>query len=104
MSSFDNHKSAQECSIIIPVYKRYEIIRSILKIFSKQDHVEYIKEINQLFEEITRQSLSGASVFFTKDDKFTFRKFISILIGLIGVLFIIDFNTLSLPSIFIFGL
>ncbi len=34
------------------------------------------------------------SHFFTKDDKFSFRKFISIIIGLIGVLFIIGFNTL----------
>ena len=35
------------------------------------------------------------SHFFTKDDKFSFRKFVSILVGLLGVLFIIGFNTLS---------
>jgi len=34
------------------------------------------------------------SHFLTKDDKFTIKKFISILIGFIGVLFILDFNTL----------
>ena len=34
------------------------------------------------------------SHFLTKDDKFSFRKFISILVGLLGVLFIIGFNTL----------
>jgi len=45
MSSFENHKSSQECSIIIPVYKRYDIVRSILLSFSNQTHVEYIKEI-----------------------------------------------------------
>ena len=45
MSSLNNHKAARECSIIIPVYKRYEIIRSILTSLSNQDNVEYIKEI-----------------------------------------------------------
>ena len=35
------------------------------------------------------------SHFLTKDDRFSFRKFISIVIGLIGVLFIIDFDTLT---------
>ena len=33
--------------------------------------------------------------FFTKDDKFSFRKFVSILVGLFGVLFIIGFDVLS---------
>ena len=31
--------------------------------------------------------------FFTKDDKFSFLKFTSIIIGFLGVLFIIDFKT-----------
>ena len=34
------------------------------------------------------------SHFLTKDDKFTYLKFLSIFIGLIGVIFIIDFNTI----------
>ena len=34
------------------------------------------------------------SHFFTKDDKFSLRKFMSILIGFIGVIYIINFNTL----------
>ncbi len=40
------------------------------------------------------------SHFLTKDDKFTFRKFISVIIGIIGVFFIIGFDTLGNFSFF----
>ena len=40
------------------------------------------------------------SHFFTRDDKFTIRKFISIIIGLIGVFFIIGFDTFGNFSFF----
>ena len=40
-----NHSALQECSIIIPVYKRYELIRSILISISEQNQVEFIKDI-----------------------------------------------------------
>ncbi len=40
------------------------------------------------------------SHFFTEDDRFTFRKFISIIIGFIGVFFIIGFDTLGNFSFF----
>ncbi len=45
MVSKNKHYTINECSIVIPVYKRYELIRSILQSISEQKHVDYIKEI-----------------------------------------------------------
>ena len=45
MVSKNKHSTFNECSIVIPVYKRYDLIRSVLRSISEQKHVDYIKEI-----------------------------------------------------------
>jgi len=45
MFSFENQNVSQECSIIIPVYRRYESIITILESLSKQTKVNNLKEI-----------------------------------------------------------
>jgi glycosyltransferase involved in cell wall biosynthesis len=45
MSNFDNHNITQDCSVIIPVYRRYAIVKTILESLSKQTKVKNIKEI-----------------------------------------------------------
>ncbi len=45
MSNFDNLYITQDCSVIIPVYLRYAIVKTILESLSKQTNVKNIKEI-----------------------------------------------------------
>jgi len=45
MSNFDNLNISQDCSIIIPVYRRYAIVKTILESLSNQKNVNNIKEI-----------------------------------------------------------
>ena len=40
-----NHNVVEECSIVIPVYKRHELIRTILISLSEQNHADNIKNI-----------------------------------------------------------
>jgi len=45
MSNFDNLNITQDCSVIIPVYRRYAIVKTILESLSNQTNVNNIKEI-----------------------------------------------------------